>query len=101
MQAPNSAAIQFLHGTSSASAEKIQREGFRAPAYFTPSLQCAQYYAATGGEASLQEREELCEQKTGINPREHYYPDLWDMCQALYPDGQHPVVIQVVLPHAP
>lgn len=92
--------MRLYHGTSSDRAALICREGFMPPSYFTTALEDAEYYAATGGEASLQLREEQYEESTGINVRELFYPDMWDMYQILYPNGQLPVVIELDLPAA-
>jgi hypothetical protein len=90
--------MRFFHGTSSKCVELIKSDGFNPPVYFTTSMEDAEYYAATGGEESLQIREELYKRSTGINARKHYYPDMWDMYRAIYPTGEYPVVIEVELP---
>jgi hypothetical protein len=90
--------MRWLHGTSSGCAESILKQGIRAPAYLTPDMDEAEYYAATGGEASLQRREEQFEKDTGVNARKHFYPDMWDMYFSLYPSNERPVVIELDLP---
>jgi hypothetical protein len=87
--------LTFYHGTSSTNYEKIKKEGFVSPSYFTTSIEDAEYYAATGGEWDLQDREEAYESKTGIIPREEY--EFWEMCEKLYPKGAYPVVLEVEL----
>jgi hypothetical protein len=89
--------MRFLHGTSSDSLEIIKRQGFKPPVYLTTDIDDAEYYAATGGEESLQKREEQYKSTTGVNARKHFSPDMWDMYQALYPTGAHPVVIELDL----
>lgn len=88
--------MPFYHGTTSEKAENIHRDGFLPVSYFTTSLEDAQYYAATGGEADLQDREETWEAENDCPPRDHF-GDNWEMFEALYPEGQHPVVIVVDL----
>lgn len=90
--------MKFLHGTSSDSVEIIKRQGFKPPVYLTTDIDDAEYYAATGGEESLQEREEQYKKNTGKDARKHFYPDMWDMYQTLYPTGTYPVVIELDLP---
>jgi hypothetical protein len=87
--------VRLFHGTSSGNLSTIQTNGFMPPAYFTTSFDDAKYYAATGGEEDLQRREEEFEDETGMNARDEFYPDMWDMYKALYPRGQHPIVISV------
>lgn len=88
--------MRFFHGTTSEKAEKICRGGFLPVSYFTTSLDDAQYYAATGGESDLQDREEAWEADNDCPPRDHF-GDNWEMFEALYPEGQHPVIIVVDL----
>lgn len=90
--------ITLMHGTSNRSLEQISKNGFLPNSYFTTSLQDAEYYAATGGEEALQNREEQYEEEHGENAREVFEPDMWDMYKHLYPKGEHPVVIYVNLP---
>lgn len=87
----------YYHGTTSKKALEIQSQGLRAKSYLTTSLEDAEYYAKTGGEWELQQREELWEQEHGEKARDHYYPDLEDMYKALYPQDCHPVVIKFTL----
>jgi hypothetical protein len=90
--------MKFFHGTSSANLKSILKNGFVAPCYFTTSLDDAQYYAATGGEESLHLREEEYEDRTGVNAREHFEPDFWEMYQHLYPKGSSPIVLVLDIP---
>ena len=83
----------LYHGTTSAKADAIKACGFLHGSYFTTLLAEAEYYAATGGEDSLQLREEAYEEATGLNAREEYAPDFWDMFRKLYPAGETPVVL--------
>ena len=83
----------MFHGTSSAKAESIAREGFRPLSYFTASIEDARYYAATGGEWDLQAREEAFEAEHGERPRDVFDP--WEMFRKLYPADQSPVVLMV------
>lgn len=88
--------MRYYHGTTSGKAEVICRDGFLPVSYFTTSLDDAQYYAATGGEWDLQDREEAWEAENELPPRDHF-GDNWEMFEALFPDGQHPVIIVVEL----
>lgn len=88
--------MKLLHGTASGNVESIFRHGFNPPSYFTTILDDAEYYAATGGEGDLQRREESFEDATGMVARDEY--DTWEMCEKLYPSGQHPVVISLEIP---
>lgn len=87
--------MRLYHGTSSSKAELIRQDGFLPVSYFTPSVDDALYYAATGGEADLQHREEAWEEQNGYPPREDYGPDLWLMFEHLYPKGDNPVIVIV------
>ncbi|NTF17806.1 hypothetical protein G6L37_05285 [Agrobacterium rubi] len=89
---------KMLHGTSSEKAALIVREGFLPTSYFTTSVDDAMFYATTGGEEDLQAREEQWEEDNGYPPREEYGSDTLSMMQDLYPDGQHPVIIEVLIP---
>lgn len=87
----------YYHGTSSGNLESIKKLGFQSGTYFTKSTVDAEYYAATGGEWSLQQREESFEEEYGINPREEW--DAWEMYEKLYPKGEKPVILKVVIPN--
>lgn len=89
--------VRLLHGTSSANAERILEEGFMPSSYFCTDIDDAVYYAATGGEADLQRREELWQEGHGFPPREEYGPETMLMMQHLYPLGARPVVMVVEL----
>jgi hypothetical protein len=87
--------VRLYHGTSSTKAERIRQEGFLPGYCFTPNIDDAVYYAATGGEDDLQRREEEWEAVNGYPPREDYGPELWSMFEHLYPQNDRPVVIVV------
>ena len=89
--------VIFYHGTTNRKADAISVEGFLAISYFTSNIDDARYYAATGGEWNLQQREEAYEAEHGEPPREVYGPDVWEMFEALYPPGEHPVILVVHL----
>jgi hypothetical protein len=87
--------LRLYHGTSATKAGRIRQEGFLPGSCFTPNIDDAVYYAATGGEEDLQRREEEWESENGYPPREDYGPELWVMFQHLYPKGDQPVVVVV------
>ena len=91
--------LVYYHGTSSRKADQIKRSGLRVGSYITTSLDDADYYARTGGEWELQEREEAWEKEHGFAPRDEY--DLDHMFKLLYPKGEHPVVIVFELDSLP
>lgn len=88
----------LYHGTSSKKASNIKEQGFFPNSYFTTSLEDASYYAAIGGEWDLEKREKEWQKIYSKNPRKHFYPDLWDMYQVLYPKEEHPVVLVCEIP---
>ena len=85
----------LYHGTTSARAAAILRDGFALPACFAPDLEGAAHYAACGGEWDLQDREERYHAETGEWPRDVLDP--FEMYRSLYPEGERPVVIAVEL----
>jgi hypothetical protein len=87
--------VKLFHGTSAAKGDRIRQDGFLPGSCFTPNIDDAVYYAATGGEADLQLREEEWEAENGYAPREDYGSDLWTMFEDLYPKDDRPVVIVV------
>ncbi|MNU29066.1 hypothetical protein D3C71_175130 [compost metagenome] len=87
--------MKLFHGTSAAKGDRIRQDGFLPESCFTPNIDDAVYYAATGGEADLQLREEEWEAENGYPPREDYGSELWSMFEDLYPKGDRPVVIVV------
>jgi hypothetical protein len=89
--------MMLLHGTSSSKAESIRKDGFLPGSCFTTNVDDALYYAATGGEEDLQRREEEWEADNGYPPREEYVPDLWQMFEHLYPQGDRPVIVIIEL----
>jgi hypothetical protein len=91
--------IILYHGTTSKNADEIKKNGFDKISYFTTSKEDAEFYAVTGGETDLQEREERFEEEHGYSIRDEYEPDLYDMYKYLYPSGQYPVIITVSLPY--
>lgn len=91
------ALVRFLHGTTSAKAAIILTDGFLPGTCFTTSVDDAVFYAATGGEADLQRREEEWEEDNGYPPREDYGSDTMSMMEDLYPVGQTPMIIEVYL----
>ncbi len=88
--------MRLYHGTTSARAEAILRDGFALPAYFAPDLEGAAHYAACGGEWDLQEREEAHHAEHGEWPREAF--DTSELHRRLYPHGEEPVVLVVDVP---
>lgn len=91
--------LVYYHGTSSRKADLIKKSGLNKGSYLTTSFDDADYYARTGGEWELQEREEAWEQEHGFAPRSEY--DLDEMFKVLYPKGEHPVVIVFELASVP
>lgn len=87
--------MKLLHGTSALKADRIRQDGFLPGSCFTPNIDDAVYYAATGGEADLQRREEEWEAENGYPPREDYGAELWIMFENLYPKDDRPVIIVV------
>lgn len=88
--------MRLYHGTTSAMAEAIVREGLRAPAYLSPDLDGALHYASCGGEWDLQDREEAYHAAHGEWPRDLY--ETVELHRRMYPEGETPTVVAFDVP---